>query len=122
MEVELEHGDHELHHLLRVVGEVLLQLPANTTGQLIYCQSTRASSVFYYLIFTVFTMRYNAPQTALCEGPGQRFEPETGDIKDTDHKTRHISRAGGWQPVIRSLPVNSEQTDLPPTRPGEGSG
>jgi hypothetical protein len=29
VEVELEHGHHQLHHLLRVVGEVLLQLPAN---------------------------------------------------------------------------------------------
>jgi hypothetical protein len=30
VEVELEHGDHQLHHLLRIVGEVLLQLPAQT--------------------------------------------------------------------------------------------
>ena len=43
MEVELEHGDHELDHLLRVVGEVLLELPCianqHLTGRGLVLQS-----------------------------------------------------------------------------------
>ena len=51
----------------------------------VFLLATEAWIFLHYLYSTYYsTMRSAAPQTTLWGGPGPRFEPGTGDLRDRD--------------------------------------